>query len=60
MYKWLCHDLLHVTYFWHSTKKLRVVIVTIYVKNEQFDVHLTLVVRCGTFNNNEGESVIKY
>ena len=56
----LCHGLLHVTYVWQSIKYTWVTIVIIYVRNEQFDTHLTLLVKWCTIKNNNGESKIKY
>ena len=56
----LCHDFLYVIYFWHTTNWIWVGIVIIYVKNEQFVVHLGLVVKCCSLKGNQSESVIKY
>ena len=53
----LCHVLLYVTYFWQSTKKIWEGTVSNYVKKEQFDMNLKLVVKRWTLNDNQGESI---
>ena len=56
----LYHSLLHVTNFWHSIKYICVRVVKIYVRNKQFDVHLTLLIKFGKININHEENINKY
>ena len=51
---------IHKTNFWQSNKYIWIRLVNINVRNEQFDVHLTLVVKCCTINKDQGKSKIEY